>query len=148
MPAALGDFCRPPGGHAIAWYRVRSSSRATGWSTITSSVRIAKTSSIKGAKQWYSYRFSRGLTQDFRFYDMLVKQPASQELGETKVPFAARNPEIETEKLIHFAIGIFFKGTAHSWKGNSTEPWIDFGPSTEPLRKFVLGETLFRSGCF
>ncbi len=146
MPAALGDFCRPPGGHAIV---VSSEIIIESDRMVHDYVFCEDCEDIfnKGSETWVPPLLAR-LDTGFPLYDMLVKQPASQELGETKVPFAARNPEIETEKLMHFAIGIFFKGTAHSWKGNSTEPWIDFGPSTEPLRKFVLGETLFRSGCF
>jgi len=56
---------------------------------------------------------------------------------------AVRNPEIKPDKLIHFALGMFWKASVHSWKGGVREPLIDVGPYRETVRKFVRGEIPF-----
>jgi hypothetical protein len=56
---------------------------------------------------------------------------------------AARNPEIDVDKIAHFAIGIFWKAAIHSWSGTLTDSVIDLGPYTDPLRKFLCGEAGF-----
>lgn len=100
----------------------------------------------KGGESWVLPLLAR-LETSFPLYDLLTKQAPSQVLDETKIYLAARNPEIQSGKLIHFAMGIFFKAAVHSWSGSKTEPWINLGPYTERLRTFVLGETPFPEQC-
>lgn len=50
---------------------------------------------------------------------------------------------IHVPDLIHFAMGIFWKSAVHSWVKKEAEPWLSLGPYTEPVRKFLLGETPF-----
>ena len=146
MPAALGDFCRPPGGHAIV---VSPEIIIESDRMLHDHVFCQDCEDIfnKGGETWILPLLAR-LNTGFPLYDILVKQPPSQVFGETKVYLAAKNPEIQADKLIHFAMGIFFKGTVHSWSGNSTELWIDLGPYIEPLRTFLLGETFFPERMF
>src|SRR5439155_19445344 len=57
---------------------------------------------------------------------------------------AANNPHFEITKLTHFALGIFWKASVHSWeKRKQIEPRIDLGPYGERLRKFLRGESSF-----
>lgn len=63
--------------------------------------------------------------------------------GELRIYAASRNPAIEIEKLIHFAIGVFWKASIHSWRGDSKELQIDLGPYRESVRAFLLGKTPF-----
>jgi hypothetical protein len=141
MPAALTEFCSPPGGRPIM---------------ITPDIIIESDREIqdyvfceccedifnKGGETWVLPLLAR-LDAPFPLYDILVKQAPSQVDGEIKIYATALNPEIQADKLIHFAMGIFFKAAVHPWSGSRTEPWINLGPYTEPIRRFLLGETPF-----
>jgi len=48
--------------------------------------------------------------------------------------YARSKPEIDVEKLTHFALGIFWKAGVHSWKKNKDEPMINLGVYGQPLR--------------
>jgi hypothetical protein len=84
----------------------------------------------------------------FPFYDLLCKFPPDVINGDAAAYAAARNPHIHTEKLIHFAMGVFWKAAIHSWSGSRTEPMIELGSCTEPMRKFLRGETGFPDHMF
>jgi hypothetical protein len=56
---------------------------------------------------------------------------------------AVKNPDIKADKLIHFALGIFWKAAVHSWAGGKREPLIELGQYSEPTRKFLRSETGF-----
>lgn len=79
----------------------------------------------------------------FPFYSLLQKQsPLFDEPGATAFAVSS-NPEIHREALVHFALGIFWKASVHSWKRARMGPWIDLGLQSEALRRFLRGE-----GCF
>jgi hypothetical protein len=141
MPAALRDFCSFPGGHPIV---VTPDIIIESDRMLHDYVFCADCEDIfnKGGETWVLTVLAR-LDAPFPLYDMLVKQAPAQEDGDSKLYAAARNPEIRTDKLIHFAMGIFFKGAVHSWSGTRTEPWINLGPYAEPLRTFLLGKAPF-----
>ena len=48
--------------------------------------------------------------------------------------YASSNPEIDVEKLTHFALGIFWRASVHSWKKNKGKPMIDLDAYGEPIR--------------
>ena len=75
----------------------------------------------------------------FPLLDRLTKQsPVSY--ATLAVYASATNPEIDVPKLIHFAIGIFWKASVHSWFGGSDEPRIDLGDDAEALRLHLRGQ--------
>src|SRR5260370_3288358 len=57
---------------------------------------------------------------------------------------ATNNPAIDVEKIVHFAMGIFWKAGVHSWKGGSNAPMIDLGGYEEEIRLWLRGEGAFR----
>lgn len=57
--------------------------------------------------------------------------------------YAGDNPEIDIEKIAHFALGMFWKASAHSWKGGKSEPMITLGPEQEEIRLWLRGERPF-----
>jgi hypothetical protein len=81
----------------------------------------------------------------FRFYDLLSAVPADIEDAGSRVRVygAARNQRIKINKLAHFALGIFWKASIHSWRGKEREPLIRLGTYREPLRVFLRGEAGF-----
>lgn len=79
----------------------------------------------------------------FSFYDILTRVPPDVEEPDLRGYAASRNPDIDFGKLSHFAIGVFWKASVHSWSGTRTEPQIDLGPYGEEIRKFLRGEAPF-----
>lgn len=63
--------------------------------------------------------------------------------GDLRAYAASRNPAIEIDKLIHFAMGVFWKASIHSWEGGNQTPRIELGPYRESVRTFLGGETPF-----
>jgi hypothetical protein len=56
--------------------------------------------------------------------------------------------KIEVEKLTHFALGLFWKASVHSWKGGTTDPRIDLGPYSEEIRKWLRGQNAFAKNVY
>jgi hypothetical protein len=52
-------------------------------------------------------------------------------------------PEIDTDKLIYFALSVFWRAGASKWRWRQTSAGIDLGPYLEPMRSFLLGESGF-----
>ncbi len=79
----------------------------------------------------------------FPLYDLLMKVPPLFDEDGMVVYLAAQNPEIEVEKLTHFALGLFWKASVHSWRGDTTDPRIDLGPYSEEVRDWLRGQNVF-----
>jgi hypothetical protein len=84
-----------------------------------------------------------GRLEDFPFYDILTKRNPYEIEGDLALYAAADNPEINVAKLTHFAMGMFWKASVHSWSGSRVEPLIDLGKCGEEVRKFLRGEAKF-----
>jgi hypothetical protein len=83
------------------------------------------------------------LNDRFLLYEILRKTPPDAVEGDVAIYGAARNPEINVARIVHFAMGIFWKASVHPWKKGRTEPRIELGPYSEKLRMFLRGETPF-----
>lgn len=79
----------------------------------------------------------------FPLLDVLQKVPAEVADGDSKMYAASRSPEIDTSKFTHFAMGVFWKASIHSWSGSGAAPLIDLGEYGELVRVFLIGETPF-----
>jgi hypothetical protein len=79
----------------------------------------------------------------FPFYDILTTIPADLDDSDLKVYAGSKNPEIEVKKLMHFAMGIFWKASVHRWRGEGIGTLIELGPYGEVVRTFVRGEGMF-----
>jgi hypothetical protein len=76
----------------------------------------------------------------FPLLDRVRAIPALYTDDEREVYATLPNPEIDAGKLMHFALGMFWKASVHSWKSSSDTPHIDLGPYREFLRRYLLGE--------
>ena len=79
----------------------------------------------------------------FPFYDLLTKYPPEAIDGDAAVYTAATNPEIHSEELIHFTMGVFWKAAVHSWSPYCAEPLIDLGSYADRVRRFLRYEANF-----
>jgi hypothetical protein len=67
------------------------------------------------------------IQKSFPLYDIVMRGPAAHADEKGGLYFAELNPEIDVEKLTHFAMGIFWKASVHSWKGKERSPLIELG---------------------
>jgi hypothetical protein len=80
----------------------------------------------------------------FPLFDLLQAAGGFSAAEEGEGLFYARdNPEIDAEKIAHFAVGIFWKASVHSWKGDKSERMITLGPEQEEIRLWLRGEGPF-----
>jgi hypothetical protein len=96
----------------------------------------------KGGESWVVPKLAT-MAQTFPLYDLVTKQPAAIDDEHDELYFTANNPLIKCEDLTHFASGIFWKASVHSWRGKRREPLIELGPFENELRCWLLGETGF-----
>ena len=141
IPKAVYNYCRPPDGHPIA----------------VSSKFVGKTD-----RQIHSYLLCSTCENDlnsggetwllpllaeydgpFPFYDILNKTPPAIVHEKSALYGTANNPGILCDKLAHFALGVFWKASVHSWSGSTKTPMIDLGPYREPVRAFLRKELPF-----
>jgi hypothetical protein len=74
---------------------------------------------------------------------LLTKHPPEAIDGDAVVYAVATNPEIRSEELIHFIMGVFWKAAVHSWSPYCAEPLIDLGSYADRIRKFLRYEADF-----
>jgi hypothetical protein len=95
-------------------------------------------------ESWMIPKFAR-LGARFPLYELTTNTPPLYRDGDGAMYSAAGNDAIEIEKLTHFALGIFWKASVHSWTGRGTEPMIQLGPYSVAIRRWLLRESLFPS---
>ena len=80
----------------------------------------------------------------FPLYEALIAQgpPEYDERG-LSVYSTAKNPNVKSERLVHLALGIFWKASVHSWRPEQVDSLIDLGPYAESIRKWLRGEDDF-----
>jgi hypothetical protein len=91
----------------------------------------------RGGEKWVLPLIANS-DKTFPLYDILTRVAPDCRLPTITAYAAARNPEIKIDALTHFAMGIFWKASAHSWHKRDDDPQIKLGPYAEPLRLFVL----------
>jgi hypothetical protein len=96
----------------------------------------------QGGESWIADKLATW-ERTFPLYDMLTKVPPDFDEDGMGVYFAAKNPEIKIDKLVHFALGLFWKASVHPWKAGRIEPRIELGPYSEDIRKWLIGEGPF-----
>ena len=78
----------------------------------------------------------------FPLYDLMTSQPAVAEDSDVAIYFTSENPLVKAEELTHFAMGIFWKASVHSWQRDKLlEPMIKLDPISDKIRRWLLGET-------
>jgi hypothetical protein len=141
MPAALYDYCRA-GDYSpvkVGGGIVLPTDRQTQDYLLCE---LCEDVLNKGGETWLTPKLAT-IDRNFPFYDLLTKHvPDISEQG-MAVYCAAKNPDIHVDKLTHFAMGIFWKASVHSWKGIGREPRIELGPYSEAIRQWLLGEKAF-----
>jgi hypothetical protein len=80
----------------------------------------------------------------FLLLDALEKSKPIAADNEIAVYAGAQIPEIDVDKLVYFALSVFWRSAVHKWRGFSGPiPSIELGPYQEPIRTFLLGNGPF-----
>jgi hypothetical protein len=141
MSSALYKLCAPPGGKPIAFNSeiVLESSRELQHPLLCFDCEDILN---RGGEEWMVPLFARfdGL---FPFHELMAQEPPAVVDGHVKVFAAAKNPRLDTGKITHFAMGIFWKAAVHSWRGDRTQPLIDLEPYTQEIRRYLRSEAPF-----
>jgi hypothetical protein len=75
---------------------------------------------------------------DFPLHSKITTQEPEVTTEDAQGYLLATNPEIKAEQIIHFALGVFWKASIHSWRKGIKEPRIRLGPISDQLRLFLL----------
>jgi hypothetical protein len=76
--------------------------------------------------------------QRFPLYEKLTTiEPAIVD-GDMAAYEGVEVPHIQTDSLIHFAMGIFWKAAAHDWQTGHGTLRLEFGPYRDQIRTFLL----------
>lgn len=101
----------------------------------------------RGGEGWIADKLATW-ERTFPLYDILTEQKPSFDEDGGAVYLAAENPEIKVDKLAHFALGLFWKASVHSWSGSGTSPRIELGPYSDKIRRWLRGESEFPEHVF
>jgi hypothetical protein len=97
----------------------------------------------KGGETWVCPKLA-WTDRSFPLFDLLWAAGGfDAEDGGQGLFHAGQNPEIDIEKIAHFALGIFWRASVDSWKRDKTKPMITLGPEQEEIRLWLRGEGEF-----
>jgi hypothetical protein len=100
---------------------------------------------ILGANESYAHQW---INRKDRFR-LLERMNLAMPMGRTLngLEFSGTDIGVSTERLAHFALGIFWRASAHTWRtlGLQTTS-IDLGAFAEPIRLYLRGEGPFPDG--
>ena len=96
----------------------------------------------KGGETWVNPKLAT-IKASFPLYDLLTKVAPAFQDEKGGVYWAVQNPDIDVEKLTHFAVGIFWKAAVHDWKMGRETVRIWLGRYADPIRLWLRGESSF-----
>jgi hypothetical protein len=141
IPQAMYDYCRAPDSEPILLTSkvVMPTSRQLQHPLLC---QPCDNSLNEGGEGWLLPLLAT-IDQKFPLLDLIERSAPDIAEPDLRGYAASRNPAIKVEKLVHFAMGVFWKASIHSWEGGSKTSRIEFGPYRESIRRFLLGETAF-----
>lgn len=141
IPRAMYDYCRTPESEPVlitSEVIMQTSRQTQAYLLCEGCERLLN----EAGENWLLPLLAR-IDQTFPLLDIIERLPPDRVDGEWKGYAAFRNPEIEIDKLVHFAMGVFWKASVHSWVGYSRDPRIELGPYRDKVRVFLRGEAAF-----
>jgi len=79
----------------------------------------------------------------FPLRDVLAQSPARVSLDKARLIDARSLSGVDLPRLIHFAIGVFWKASARRWWALDHPTQLEFGPYEERFRRYLLGQQAF-----
>ena len=142
MPRALYDYCR-----SGDLEPVKFSSKVA----FTTSYQIQDYILCKpcedvlneGGERWIVGKLATMDRKTFPLYEIVSQAALQFEDGGVKVYHGINVAGLEIGQFTHFAAGLLWKASVHSWSKENKGPKINLGPYSDRLRKYLQGETGF-----
>jgi hypothetical protein len=145
IPAAVYKICRTPDGKGdpsplmITMKNVRRTSRQA---TAHILCRSCEQLLSREGEDWVIPRLAN--KKGFILAEMLKSSGVRGMMGSGELIYLATGvPGLDVQKLIHFAMGIFWKASVHEWGFIHMTSRVKLGKYGELARRFVLGEIPF-----
>jgi hypothetical protein len=89
-----------------------------------------------GGEQWLLPKLAF-VDGRFPLLDILRSSPPLFQDPDLTIYAGTTNPKIEVDKLVHFALGVFWKASVDDWDIEHGENLIELGKHTEEIRAFL-----------
>jgi hypothetical protein len=96
----------------------------------------------RGGEAWVVSKLLT-LEKKFPLYDLLTQRKPNFDVDGALIYCAEQNPQIEVAKVTHFAVGIFWKASVHSWGLTENDSLIELGPYSDKIRRWLRSEGSF-----
>lgn len=95
----------------------------------------------KNGESWVLANIPRNYEEQFPILNALNAETPILEEGGTKVYAGAKVKRLDMEKIVYFAMSVFWRGAVHVWKSSlhSEAPDVNLCAYEEPIRQFLLG---------
>lgn len=95
----------------------------------------------KNGEAWVLRNIPRNYGEQFPIFDALNAETPIQEDGGTKAYAGTHVKQLDVEKIVYFALSVFWRGAVHVWKSSlhSEAPEVHLCAYEEPIRQFLLG---------
>lgn len=95
----------------------------------------------KNGESWVLANIPRDYGEKFTVFDVLNAEVAIWEEGGNKAYAGANVKSLDMEKLVYFAVSVFWRGAVHVWESSlhSRAHDVQLFEYEEPIRKFLLG---------
>jgi hypothetical protein len=95
----------------------------------------------KNGEAWVLGNVPRNYGEKFPILDGLSAEVPLLTDGGTKVYAGAKSKLLDMEKIVYFAMSVFWRGAVHNWKSTlrSEAPDVHLCAYEEPIRQFLLG---------
>jgi hypothetical protein len=98
----------------------------------------------EGGEDWVLTHSYRGPGQ-FKLRDILRSNSPRFSDPESAIYSGASIRELDMEKVIYFAVSVFWRAAVHNWRRDSRVIKFELGPYEEALRKFLYEDAPFPS---
>jgi len=96
----------------------------------------------KGGENWVNPKLAT-IEKTFPLYDLVMGSYPAYEDQHGGIYYTFTNPNLDVERLTHFALGVFWKAAVHSWSGSKKEPMINLGEYVDVIRTWLRSESDF-----
>jgi hypothetical protein len=145
LPAGVYRMCRPESGEITDPVGIRNDPKTKTIRVFQSSRQITghilcfdcEQNLNRHGEDWVLPQLST--LQGFPLYDKLTTVKPEIVEEDLAAYAGVRVPDIRTDFLTHFAMGIFWKAGVHDWQTGHGTLRLEFGPYQNEMRAFLLG---------
>jgi len=145
LPAAVYRMCRPESGEITDPVGIRNDRKTRTLRVFQSSRQITGHVLCSDCEQilnvngedWVLPQLST--LQGFPLYNKLTTVKPEMVEQDVAAYASIKVPDIRTDFLIHFAMGIFWRAGVHNWQTGHGTLRLELGPYQDEMRSFLLG---------